>query len=184
MGEWYLIGIKDILGVDKSATYIRMVNGKLVPEYSSAFVNTTILEKYGIDKVLVKQVDVYGTEFREMSTGLILGSIGGFNSLAINKNNYKSATNEELFEYINHMQEKCGIEISRFDVLSYELNSLYNLYKPVLKKVKQNIKMRKINKIKSTVAKSAKLVGYNVTSPEVKRKEQMNQRLTLIKGDK
>ncbi len=151
-GDWYIVNLSHLLGVDKNATYIRMINGDFIPEYSKInSLDYSMLNGNGITEMLIKQIDINGTIFREMSSGLEFGSIISNKPLAVNINGIKPATNDEIAEYLTHMQGVTLCHFSRFDILSNEITGAYELYKPVLDRVKHNIKLRHVEKIKNKI---------------------------------
>ena len=179
MGDWYLIPLGDLLGVDETSTQVEMKKGILAPKYSSIWdENLDSFGKHYIDRILIKQTDAQGRKFKEVSSALAIGSTMGPEPLAVDMLGRKAAGNEEIVEYISHMQEVCGVAITRFDILNQELKSAYELYKPVLNRVMQSMRFAKLKS-----AGHSKLLGFISAGKAVMLDGQTRPVLTLSKDN-
>ena len=73
MGNWYLINVRDMLNLSDNYNLTTDSDGTLIPEYiSNSVEDNSTLNRYGIDKILVKQLDFLGNSFKELCTGIII----------------------------------------------------------------------------------------------------------------
>jgi len=183
MGDWYLINICDLLSLDDSFDLIKDSSGRLIPKYKcSVFENNDVIKKFGIKKILVKQIDFHGNYFREISTGIIIGSAISGEPLAVEESKKKLATNEKIIEYLNYMQEVCCILVTKFDILHKFLSELYSLYKPHSEIIKKIMRNRSSKENDANIIEFPILNGIHITNGVYNEHDDIKAQLTLLKG--
>lgn len=182
MGDWYLINICDLLSLENSFSMIKDNNGRLIPEYKSTNLeNNNAFKRYNITKILVKQIDFHGNSFREISTGIIIGSIITGEPLVIEDSIKTLASNEEIIEYLNNMQEVCSLLITKFDILNKLLSEYYALYKSRSDIIKKIIRNRSSKDDNSNVIEFPILNGTTINNEHTEH-DNLKSQLTLLKG--
>lgn len=180
MGDWYLINLNDILSLSDNYNLTTDSDGNLIPEYVCNNIERNgALKRYGIDKILVKQLDFLGNSFKELSTGIIIGNQKTAEPLVIDRAKKKLATNEEIIDYLNYMQEVVCVLVTRFDILNKLLFEYYDLCKPhsdIMKKI--------INK-RTAGERNSHIIEFPIlkdTSVENNLHNGKNEELRLLKG--
>ena len=180
MGNWYLINVRDMLNLSDNYNLTTDSDGTLIPEYiSNSVEDNSTLNRYVIDKILVKQLDFLGNSFKELCTGIIIGSQKTADPLAIDKTKKKLASNEEIIDYLNYMQEVVCVLVTRFDILNKLLFEYYGLCKPHSDIMKKIIKKRTTGNNSSHIIEFPILKNTSVVNDSCSEK---NEQLKLLKG--